>query len=259
MKHVYLVVEGPHDVEFVGRLLKPHGFKRVQHFSKLEPYWEKLVPTKFPHKGDLLRRVPVPTFLSSVDASVAVFAVGGDSKIVDNVGDTLQAILPSPPEAVGVLLDADSDSTPLERFTQIHQGLTRLQLGLVLPPQPGQVSSSTPRCGIFVLPDNQTQGTLEELLLEGAALHYPDLLAEAQKLVTWAGMSPTGLTPEDLEEFKKPAGARKAATACVAAILKPGKSIQVSVQDNRWIEGASLTLPRIKAATRFLEDLLGMP
>ena len=73
MRRSYLEVEGPHDVEFVARLLPP-SFKRVQMLADLDPALRCLVPAKFPHRDDLLRRVPVPTlpglmrYLSSADA-----------------------------------------------------------------------------------------------------------------------------------------------------------------------------------------------
>ena len=35
-KYGYLVVEGPHDIEFVYRILSPLGFKRVRLESELE-------------------------------------------------------------------------------------------------------------------------------------------------------------------------------------------------------------------------------
>lgn len=38
MEYAYLVVEGPHDVEVVGKVLKSNGFKRVQQLSKLDEY-----------------------------------------------------------------------------------------------------------------------------------------------------------------------------------------------------------------------------
>lgn len=54
--------------------------------------------------------------------------MGRDPKIVASVGDILQTLLPFSPGAMRVRLDADSESTPLEQFTKIHQELTRLQL-----------------------------------------------------------------------------------------------------------------------------------
>jgi hypothetical protein len=256
VRYAYLVVEGPHDVEFVGRLLKPYQFKRVNLDAKLEPYWRPLVPTKFPYGGDLSRRVPVPTFLASDDVSVAVHAAGGDSQLHLRVEETLAAVPATALEAVGVFLDSDTQSTPLERFNRVGVGLARL--GLTLPAQPGMVSASVPRCGIFVLPDNQAAGTLEDLLIECAAISYPGLLAEAQALVGRVQPSDPSFTSNDMEDFLKPSGPKKATVACIAGILKPGKAIQVSIQDNRWLDPQAMNLPRIHAVQRFLKELLAL-
>jgi hypothetical protein len=258
MKYAYLVVEGPHDVEFVGRLLKPHQFKRENHESRLDPYWRPLVPTKFPHGGDLSRRVPVPTFFVSDAMSVAVHASGGDSEIANRMEETLHAVLTTPPDAVGVLLDADLAVSPAVRFGAVRKALLT-KVNLSLPNHPGQVSSASPRCGIFVLPDNVNPGTLESLLLECANLQYPELLSDVRTLVDKIQKGAHALTPEDLKDFRKPAGPHKAMVACMAGILKPGKAIQVSIQDNRWLEETALSLPRIAAVSQFLRELLMLP
>jgi hypothetical protein len=220
MRYAYLVVEGPHDVEFVGRLLKPHGFKRVRPYEELDPYWDDLVPKSFPPYGrdkkrDLTSRVPVPTFFSSVAASVAVHAAGGDSEIVNRVEETLLVPLASPPDAIGVLLDADSVESPDARFNAIRAALAK-KTSLALPTKPGEVSMASPSCGIFVLPDNQSRGTLEDLLIEGASIHYSSLLLDAQALVSGAQAGRHFLAPDDMRELNKPAGPKKAAVACVA-------------------------------------------
>ncbi|WP_224368999.1 DUF3226 domain-containing protein [Hyalangium versicolor] len=257
MRYAYLVVEGPHDVEFVGRLLKPYQFTRIRLESRLDPYWTPVVPTKFPFGGDLSQRVPVPTFFSSVDVSVAVNAAGGDSRIAPQVEETL-AVLSTRPQAIGALLDADSQNSPAQRFNTVRAELNRL--GLPFPAQAGQVSAATPQCGIFVLPDNQTAGTLEDLLLECARLSYPGLLTSAQALVGSVRPDDSAFTAEDMKDFRKPAGSEKATVACIAGILKPGKAVQVSIQDNRWLDEQTMnSLPRIKAVQRFLADLLSLP
>jgi hypothetical protein len=256
MRYAYLVVEGPHDVEFVGRLLKPYQFKRVNLAAKLDAYWLPLVPTKFPYGGDLSMRVPVPTFFSSEEVSVAVHAAGGDSQLHKRVEETLATPLPAPLDAVGVLLDSDSQIPPTERFSRVRDGLAKL--GLTLPQQPGMISAAAQRCGVFVLPDNQIAGTLEDLLLECAASNYPGLLAEARALVGRIVPSDPGFTANDMEDFVKPAGPKKATVACIAGVLKPGKAIQVSIQDNRWLDAQALNLPRISAVQRFLKELLAL-
>lgn len=54
IQYAYLVIEGPHDVEFIGRFLKLKGFSRVRMMSELDEFWHQLVPREFPFAGDLL-------------------------------------------------------------------------------------------------------------------------------------------------------------------------------------------------------------
>jgi hypothetical protein len=43
-QHTFITVEGPHDVAFLWRLLKPLGFKKIEVETELEPYWKPLIP-----------------------------------------------------------------------------------------------------------------------------------------------------------------------------------------------------------------------
>lgn len=255
MRYAYLTVEGPHDLEFVARFLKPHGLRRVTLVADLDPYWDKLVPRVFPHRGDMARRVPVPVCFRGDDIAVAMGVAGGDSGIVSHVEETL-AMLPERPSAIGIVLDADVIHTARERFDSVLTGLARLNLIASLPTQPGQVTETEPRVGVFVLPDNVSQGTLESLLIECADLNYPTLLAAARALV--GSVHPAAFEARDMEEFRKNAGMSKATVSCIASILKPGKAVQTSIQDNRWIDGPSRDLPRIAAFGAFIEKLLGI-
>ena len=81
----YIAVEGPHDIEFVARLLKPNGFARVRKLSDLDPYWGNLVPKDFPPDDDLLKRVPVPLFFQTATRSVAIQSATGVSRLVSLV------------------------------------------------------------------------------------------------------------------------------------------------------------------------------
>jgi hypothetical protein len=173
----YLAVEGPHDVELVAALLLPDGFERVRHRAHVDSYWDALIPRTFPHGDDLLARVPVPTFFRADERWVAVQAAGGEANLTKRVEERL-TVFPSPPSAVGLILDADNRSAPHERFSKVAGKLS--SFGLVVPAKAGEVSEPPTRCGIYVLPDNVSQGTLEDLLLDSAAAVYPNLLAAAR-------------------------------------------------------------------------------
>ncbi len=252
-KYGYLVVEGPHDVEFAYRLLSPFGFKRVQWEKDLDEFLDPLVPRKFPlDDGDLQKRIPVPLFLQSDSHAIAIHSAGGDSRLTEVVQENAVYLDHNQITGVGILLDSDHAVPALERFNGIK--LTMQQLGVTLPNAPGFVQAGNPKYGVFVLPDNTVQGTLEELLLETASQVYPNLLASATQHIDNAYLE-NDLTGDDKKDVNKPAGRKKAIVGAMASLLRPGKSVQVSIQDNRWFRANALNIPRVKAVQDFLKDL----
>jgi hypothetical protein len=173
--HSYLVVEGPHDVEFVYRLLSPFGLRRIQYENQLDNAFHPLIPRNYPPNGDLQKRMPVPLFLQSESHAIAVHSAIGDSRLVDTV-----------------------------------------------------VENAT-----------------------------PGLLATSRSHVA-AALQSSELTSDDLKDIQKPAGKNKAVIGAMASVLRPGKAVQVSLQDNRWLKGAALESPRIKAVQDFLKALFGL-
>ncbi len=252
-KYGYLVVEGPHDVEFVYRLLSPFGFARVRLESDLDPFFGPLIPRTYPPSGDLQKRMPVPLFLQSNSHAIAVHSAVGDSRLVQTVEENSALISFGVMTGVGILLDSDTLVTPAMRYASIRDELRAK--GFQFPDDAGVVGEAVPRLGAFVLPDNHTQGTLEHILLECAQHVYPTLTASATTHVDAAIQDPA-LWPEDLDEIGKPAGRNKAIVGSIGSILRPGKAIQVSLQDNRWLRGTALGLPIVKVIQDFLVTLL---
>ncbi len=252
-KYGYLVVEGPHDVEFAYRLLSPFGFKRIQWEKDLDEFLDPLVPRKFPQDdGDLQKRIPVPLFLQSDSHAIAIHRAGGDSRLTEVVQENAVYLDHAKITGVGILLDSDQVMPALDRFNGIKSAMQ--QLGISMPNQPGVVQPGNPKYGAYVLPDNTFQGTLEELLLETAARVYPDLLTSATQHIDNAVLG-NDLTADDKKDFNKPSGRKKAIVGAMASLLRPGKSVQVSIQDNRWFRANALNVPRVKAVQEFLKEL----
>jgi hypothetical protein len=246
----YIATEGPHDVAFLAELLRPWGFKRLRNLPDVEAYWQPLIPRTFPHEDDLLKRVPVPTFFSADGRTLALDAASGIDNLHNRVEENLTLLHDRP--AVAVVLDADANKSAADRFDELARKLRKL--ALPVPDVAGIVSPELPPCGIFVLPDNVSAGTLETLLEECARENYAGLLGEASAYVD--RIESVGLTSEDLKDFQKPTGRSKAIISAVGAILRPGKAIQVSLQDNRWLRDRALELPRVRAVRDFLAKIL---
>lgn len=262
-KYGYLVVEGPHDVEFAYRLLNPFGLTRLQYKHEVDSCLSRLIPKDYPPPdGDLQKRMPTPLFMQSNTHAIAIHSAMGDSKLVSMIEETIddldrEGIYLS---YIGILLDSDEEVSASKRYNKLKQSLASLPgKNLALPESPGDVISGPPKLGAFVLPDNGSPGTLEDLLLDSAKAIYPCLLASALHYVDTASQD-TGLVRDEVKAVtKNSAGRNKAIIGAMANIMRPGKAIQTSIQDNRWLRGAALTLPRIRAVQDFLRALFELP
>lgn len=257
LHHGLLIVEGPHDVEFAGRFLaRFHGIKRIRYRAQVSPFWTPLIPTGFPAKDDdLLKRVPVPAFFQSAQRSVAIHDAGGLSRVPSDV-DTDLALLLELPAALGIVIDADTQ-TASNRYAELCSLLSAVRPDLMLPQQPGEVIEDSMRFGAFVLPNNQDSGRLEDVLTECAAIAFPTLLSRSQALV--ADCRADASLSHQFRSHKEPDW-QKATTSVIGNVLKPGRAIQTSIQDNDWI--TFNTLERVAALRhfeRFLSQLLDLP
>lgn len=258
--YVYIVTEGVQDVYFLGKLLEVVlKLKRVEKRSDLAPGWEHVLP-KWPHQDSLRGSVPVPSFFQSAQHGVSVAIVNAEG--IDEMSKKLWSHMEVMRlgnvalASVGVVLDADSDEIPLRRFEKIAPAFEKAEL-----PRPDALESVTgmPRVGVYVLPGAGEQGTLEDLLLECAATVYPTLGCRAVRFVDGLDRSAPDFAKGELRALNKPAGRHKAVVAAMGAILKPGRPLQATLEDHRWIEPRTLALSRIQALVGFLVSLVGIP
>ncbi len=257
-KYAYIVVEGPHDTEFIVKLLKYfYDFQAIERYPELDPYWHKLVPTKFPYNDDLLRRVPVPYFLQKEGYSLAIQSATGDTGIEKAIEESFALIDSENLSSLGIILDCDYIKTPNERFTTITELLK--SKNIEVPQSIHDLSEGIPKLGCYILPDNQRQGTLEDILLECAKQVYPSLYTGAEKFINEVNLDSAEFVASDKKYFKKPAGSNKAIVGSIVNVLRPSKTIQVSLSDNRWISQATQNLPEIQAIRLFLANLLDLP
>lgn len=257
MKYGYLIVEGYHDAEVIGRLLRRKTLINVTMIGRLDQYWKPMVPREFPVDGDLMKRVPTPLFFQNEKYSIAVQIAGGGLKEIERkLKATMQnyETLLSDVVGLGIVIDADYNHRGAKgRFNKLKKELTNL---IGLPNSPGKVLNSKPKTGIFVFPDNKNKGTIEKILLKCGEKVYPDVLNGAKHFVS--GINLELLNQGDKKEFIRQSGKDKATIGCTANILKPGKAVQVSIQDNDWISDRSIKIPEVASLNRFLGELFGL-
>lgn len=271
MRLVYLAAEGVHDVVFLGRLLKKQfGLAQVEDRAKLAEPWSPLLehfgwPMKRRHQQreitDIKRlAVPAPVFFQSAEVSVAISNAEGISKLVERISSDLEQYLRQQItlDAVGIFLDND-EQPPNERFAAVTKDLRRDVPELPRAEKLGQVTQTSPRMGVFSMPNPESQGTLEDLLLDCAEHVYPSLAREAKQLVERREEFLAELETDERKELAAPSGTKKATVAVMGAFLKPEKAIQASLQDHRWVSTQTIERPALTPLVGFLKMLLAPP
>jgi hypothetical protein len=267
----FLLVEGPHDAEFMARLLKLRDFEQRKTVSSIPEIYRKLIPKDYPAEDENGNEVPltdphpVPRFYQHGERWLFIL-IGGGSKSAQTLAKALRTsrIAGFSADAIGVILDQDLEETPDEardQFIAKFEQQQDLPVQLDFKITPGSVNPGSPRLGLFVLPDNQNTGALEDLLLECGEKQYKALKDKALSFRDDA-LANADLTPADLKSYGKPGGQKhiskkkKAWVSAMGAVLTPSFAIQNSIRDNRWLEDEALTLPRIQSVQKFLDDLI---
>lgn len=263
-KTVYLIVEGPHDSSVVARIIRKNGlgFSPVSLRNKVDPYWDNLIPKSFPQENEKgepeFGRVQVPDFLKNADQMVAIQTAGGITKLPSLLKDDLELLGTHNPDAIGIIIDADS-GTAADAYTALIAALK--ETGLKFAAKAGEVTTGPPRVGVFVLPDNNRNGTLEDTMLESASSAYPQLLPLAETLVTRVRQSLDTITNWlpllECDDFNKPAGMNKTRVSVLGAVIKPTSAIGNSYRQQNWITTETLKLPLLGQLSAFLTTLIG--
>lgn len=84
---------------------------------------------------------------------------------------------------------------------------------------------------------------------------YGKALIAAEQLVDETLNGTMDIAKHEQKELRAPAGKKKSTLAITSSLLKPGKAIQNSISDNRWIVDA-LDEPLVALLNVFLTSLL---
>jgi len=245
MKYTLILVEGFHDAEVVGRILSGEEFIHIKSKKEVDPIWGQLIPTKFPVGDDLLERVNVPLFYNKGESSIAIKICGSITKIGTIYGELRNTILNGFKDIdnVFIIIDCDNNSE-IDLRRKMVDTLSFPSIGK------GVTSIGGKKYGLFIMPNNNDTGTIEKLLIECGRTKYPDLIDKATSFIDAVDLSL--LTPKDKEELIKPFGKEKAVVGVAANILKPGKSITVSIHDNRWIEPDVISSTSVNSLVQYI-------
>lgn len=247
VKYSILGVEGPHDQAFIGKLLERYGLEKFKgERDSLDSFWEKFIPT-YPIRGKLYVRLDMPSIFSSSTHSVVVYQ-GEGSNLCKNLKGKIGEHDPFMKDihAFGLILDAD-DKTPQQKATYYAKELQELYPDL--DNEPGKIVAGEPRTGIYVLPDNKKQGTLDSILIDCATVIYPDPKVGAMRFLD-------GLNA-DYKSHWRPFDREKATVATIVSVLKPGAANASSISQNDWVCNKTVNeVAEVALLGEFLKDLL---
>ena len=281
MKYSFIATEGIQDVAFVSKILKELGFVRERYMRILEnsldndadtkldnrvlvsDFWKekKLIPTSFPSgtDGNITEGVQLPWLWNSkqMNMGVAVQGLGGVPHFFDRLGDNLNLIAPAELFSVGIILDADLDKSPTVRFNEFILGVRKKVPNIFdITETPGVVTGNNPKIGIFIFPNNVDIGTVEDLLLDCADEVYPNVKQHIEDFIDKNGEWFGDLEGKEKKEFQKPAGKQKLAVAGISSVMKPGRAIQNTIEDCRWLCDKTMSINRVQVFVDFLKKLL---
>lgn len=239
MKNYLIIVEGAHDIAVLEKLLKLNGVnKRIASAEELPEVWKRTIPSVFPFaEGRLDRITPIPSFVMNDEISVAIKNAGSDKEIMSVLQQMLDTMLYEEKDqlnAIMLLCDADK-KTANEKRREMIDGhvkkddfiLEECNNKIIL-----DLAVKTVPIYVYVFPNDEETGNLENLLLEAAEEVYPELLSLASDYIKKAS--------EYQKILKKPQYEKKAKVGCIVNTMKPGKANQVSISDDEWISEKTL-------------------
>jgi len=260
-RHTYIIVEGPHDSSVVARVLRKNGlgFQPISLRKSVDPIWGEIIPSTFPQVNadgePEFGRVIVPDFLETHEQTVAIQFGGGITKLPTVLLDDMNQLSAQPPDAIGLIIDAD-EATAAHAYAAFKTAIQQAAFPFPLPDDHTQFNQGPPRIGVFVIPNNNDPGRLEDTMSECASVAYPQLLNIANDFVNTVN----GHFAANADWLSKPCrneySADKLRVSAIASIMKPTAAIGNSYRQNKWITEETLVLPRISALSEFLKRLL---
>lgn len=238
MKTSLFVVEGPHDSAAVCKILKLNGYKSIDKMEEVPSCFKELIPQKYPFSGDSLERIaPIPHFVKMGDERCAAICVAvGDSNIANKLCITLKNMDIHKLEqvmSIGILLDSDKKAVA-SRKKKVQQEIKRFCKENEWALQEDVLELYMQKIPYFVyaLPDDEKEGTLEDILLLEQEWEYQDLKSLADDFV--------GQVPAKYQSAWKNADEKKVKVGLISNVLRPGKANQISILECKWFTGESI-------------------
>lgn len=239
-----VLCEGVHDQKAITALLRVCADWRKP--DKVPSKLPVALKATYPTPGRLGKGgQPTPDYLLKSDRYLVIRAMEGKGSVL---GQTAIAYLGQfEPDAVGAVVDAND--------TGVADGVARYRAtfgqlyGHASDVMAGAVVRGSPTLGLWVAPNNQRDGRLDDALLQAAQRAKAKLAAAGERFIKYA---------EKVEGGSWTGYRTKALLGAVYQVVKPGASLAVSLRDSScWFDPGLSEVEPFKALLEFLDKLTG--
>ncbi len=237
MKSFLFFVEGIHDINCVAKILLMNGFKEIHNMNNLPKMWKIRIPRVYPFVDNRLDRfIPIPSYFIKDNLCVVMVSANGVEKIIKSIDLYLSNMTKEELNLVSgicAIFDADqkiAKESFNEKFTNNSKDMVINKSDFLQGKC--KIRGEVVNLYYYFFPDNNSKGTLENFLLEGAKVVYSDLLDKVNKYL------------DDIDEKYKGnwtiSSENKVKVGCIANVFRPGSANQISIRLDDWISEESI-------------------
>lgn len=237
MESFIFFVEGIHDANCIARIISLQGFKEINNINDLPQIWMDRIPRSYPFiENKLSRHIPMPSHFRKNNLCIVIVISNGCSNIINEIDLYLSNMTKSELRLINgvcAIFDADEDYAK-DSFDKKFKKYNKDMLINKKDFKKGVCKIKGININLFTyfLPDNYSNGNLEDFLLECASIVYKDLLLEVNKYV------------KNIDEKYKynwsKSSINKVKVGCIANIFQPGGANQTSIRHDNWISKESI-------------------
>lgn len=260
MEFSIFITEGIHDLMLIYKILKLKGFSEIMEKNEVPEGLHCLIPKQFPFESDRLDRIsPCPTFMKGEKRNLVLKQAGSDSKLIMELNGMLK-IMPNENmknlKSIAIIADAD-EKTAEEKIFNLQKDINNYNKKgepivkyLDIKKGMGEIFGNEIKYFTYVFPNDADAGFLEEVIIEGGAKSYNDLLEGANNFISGVNKS--------YKSKWKPSDEKKSLIGIAGNILKPGKANSVTIADNDWITKESIkSIKTHKLLSDFIDKVIG--
>lgn len=237
MKNILFFVEGIHDANCIAKILEMNYFKEIKNIDKLPNIWKRKIPRTYPFVKDRIDRcISIPTYFKNENIMVVVISTNGEGRLIKEIDlyiSNMNKYELKQIKSICAVFDADQKSAK-ESFEDKFKGNMKDMIVRKKDFLNGYIEVKGERINLYkyFFPNNYKNGTLEDLLLEGARIVYGDLLDEVNYYID---------SIDDKYKYNwSISSENKVKIGCIANVFQPGSANQSSIRQDDWISEKSI-------------------